>query len=274
MLRRAVAFVRRHRHAEEVAGEAIALNVLYRLLAIAGVSFGAGFAAAAITTTATISAPPARVPVPHRFALETPVQKQLVRFAHRYGPGSGIVYVWGGSGPFGFDCSGFAYYIHRRVDITIPRDSRSQWTSLQGRDVRKGHEKPGDVVYFDGSRSGVNAGPPPGHEGVYVGGGRFIEYYSTGRPAKIVRLRDESGYMGAKQWWHPTTVRKRHAHTIFWIARYFHVRIASAAARTVTFKPWRGHGRMSRPRFQRILRWAHHHGHRIGGDRRHLSVRF
>src|SRR4051812_42827274 len=135
MLRRTLGFLRRHRHAEEVAGEAIGLNLLWTLLRGAGV-FGAGFAAAAITTAS--SPPPARVPVPQRFALETPVQKQLARFAPRYGPGSGIVYVWGGSGPFGFDCSGYAYYTHRRVGITIPRNSRSQWTSLTGRDVRKG----------------------------------------------------------------------------------------------------------------------------------------
>jgi cell wall-associated NlpC family hydrolase len=271
MLRRLSRFVRRHKHAEEVAGEAIGLNLLWALLRGAGI-FGAGVAVAAIASTS--SAPPARVAVPHRLALETHVQKQLVRFAHRYGPGSGIVYVWGGSGPFGFDCSGFAYYIHRRVGISIPRDSRSQWTSLAGRDVGKGHEKPGDIVYFDGSRAGVNAGPPPGHEGVYIGGGRFIEYYSTGHPAKVVQLRYEPGYMGAKQWWHRTTVQKRHAHEIFWFARHFHVKIASAGGRSVTFKPWRGHGRMSRPRFQRILRWAHDNGHHTGGNRRHLAVRF
>jgi len=271
MLRRLVRFLRRHRHAEEVAGEAVGLNIVWTLLRVAGV-FGAGFAAAAITTAS--SPPPARVAVPQRLALETPAQKKLVRLAHRYGPGSGIVYVWGGSNPFGFDCSGFAYYIHRRVGIPIPRDSRSQWTSPAGHDISKGHEKPGDVVYFDGTLIGVNAGPPPGHEGVYIGGGKFIEYYSSHKPARVALLRDEPGYMGAKQWWQPTTVQKRHAHTIFWFARYCHVRIAYAAARTVTFKAWRGHGRIPRWRYRHILRWLHHSGHPHRGNPLHLQVRF
>lgn len=271
MLRRLTSFVRRHRRAEEVAGEAIGLDLVWVLLRYAGV-IGATAAIAAVASTS--SRPPARVAVPQHLALETHTQKQLVHFAHRYGPGSGIVYVWGGSGPFGFDCSGYAWYIHRRVGITIPRDSRSQWTSLQGRDVRKGHEKPGDIVYFDGSRFGVNAGPPPGHEGVYIGGGKFIEYYSTGHPAKTVLLRDEPGYMGAKQWWKPITVQKRHAHTIFWAARHFHVKIANASRRWVTFKPWRGHGRMSRGRFHRLLGWARHEHHATSGNRRHLAIRF
>lgn len=271
MLRRFKGFLRRHRRAEETAGVSIGLNLLWAGLRYAGVI---GATAAIASVASTSSAPAPRVAVPAKLALETHTQKQLVRFARRYGPGSGIVYLWGGSGPFGFDCSGYAYYIHQRVGITIPRDSRSQWTSLEGSDVRKGHEKPGDVVYFDGSRFGVNAGPPPGHEGVYIGAGKFIEYYSTGHPAKVVTLRDEPGYMGAKRWWKPTTVQKRHAHTIFWAARYFHVKISNAANRWATFKPWRGHGRMSQPRFRRIIRWAHHEHHATSGNRRHLAVRF
>lgn len=271
MLRRLKSFVRRHRHAEEVAGEAIGLDLVWILLRYAGV-FGAGIAIAAVASTS--SPAPARVPVPQRLALETPTQKQLVRFAHRYGPGSGIVYVWGGSSPFGFDCSGFAYYIHRRVGITIPRDSRSQWTSLAGRDIRKGHEQPGDVVYFDGSRSGANSGPPPGHEGVYIGHGKFIEYYSSGLPARVSLLKYEPGYMGAKQWWQPLTVQKTHAHLIFWVARYFHIRIANAAGRWVTFEPWRGRGHIPSRRYRRILRWLQHNHHRRAGNPRHLRIRF
>jgi len=273
MLRRPLAFFRRHRHAEEVAGEAIGLNLLWTVLRVAGV-FGAGWAAAAITTAS--SPPPARVAVPQRLALETPTQRAIVRTALRYGPGSGLVYVWGGASPFGgFDCSGYVFYVHGRQGIRIPRDSRGQWTSVQGLDVRKGHEQPGDVVYFQGFRGGANAGPPPGHEGLYVGHGKFIEYYSTGHPARIANLRDEPGYMGAKQWWQSITVQKRHAHLIFWFARYFHVRISNAARRTVTFEPWRGHGRIATWRYRQILRWLQHHPPaRDGGSPRHLKVRF
>lgn len=272
MLRRLHGFLYRHKQAEEVAAEAIALDLLWWILRRAGL-VGATLAIAAVTTMS--STPPARVAVPQRLALETPTQKQLVRFARRYGPGSGIVYVWGGDGPFGFDCSGYVNYLYRRVGITIPRDSRSQWTSLAGRDIRKGRERPGDAVYFTGSLTGANAGPPPGHVGLYIGGGRFIEYYSSGRPAKVAYLRDAGDYMGAKRWWQPITVEKRRAHLVFWFARRFHVRIAAASGRTVTFKPWRGKGRIPAWRYRTIVRWlAHHPPSRAGGNPRHLKVRF
>src|SRR5690348_12359753 len=100
MLRRVKGFLRKHRRAEETFGEAVGLDLVWAALRYAGV-FGAGAAIAAIASTSS-PAPP-RVAVPQRLALETATQKQLVRFAWRYGPGSGIVYVWGGSGPFGFD---------------------------------------------------------------------------------------------------------------------------------------------------------------------------
>lgn len=270
MLHRLTSFLRRHERAEETIGTSIALNLLWRVLFASGL-VGAGYAAAAITGTAPR---PIRVPVPHKLVLETATQHELVRFARRYGPGSGIVYVWGGDGPFGFDCSGYVNYLYRRAGISIPRDSRSQWTSLTGVDVRKGHEQPGDAVYFHGSTTGANAGPPPGHVGLYIGGGRFIEYYSSGRPAKVALLRDATDYMGAKRWWQPVTVEKRHAHAIEWTARHFHVKIGSAHDRWVTFRPWRGHGRLARARFRRLTRWAHRNGHRTAGNRRHLALRY
>jgi cell wall-associated NlpC family hydrolase len=272
----------RHRSLETKAGEAAAAGIgleigraLLKRAAPRLALFGAGVASAAVASALTATShPPARIAVPSRLALETPTQQLLVREGRRYGPGSGIVYVWGGSGPFGFDCSGYVQYVYRRAGIQIPRDSRSQWTSLSGVDVRKGHERPGDVVYFDGSLSGPNAGPPPGHEGLYIGHGKFIEYYSSGHPARISRLRGYPGYMGAKRWWRPLTVQKRHARAIFWFARHFHVKISAARARWVTFKPWRGHGHIPHVRYRHILHWIHANHHARAGNPRHLRIRF
>lgn len=262
-------FLRRHRQAEEVAAASVGLDLVWAALRYLGV-FAAGAAIASLTTT---TPPAVRVQVPFRLAAETPIQKQLVRFAYRYGPGSGIVYVWGGDGPFGFDCSGYVNYLYRRAGILIPRDSRSQWTSLTGSDVAKGHEQPGDAVYFQGDRSGPNAGPPPGHEGIYIGGGRFIEYYASGLPAHVASLRDAAGYMGAKRWWRPVTVQRRVAATVFWFARYFHVRVASSERRSVGFVP--SHGRMFPLwRYTRMVRWARHHARGVWGTRHQLHVRF
>lgn len=254
----------------EVLGEAVSLDLLWALVRYLGI-FGAGVAVAAVV--ATSSSAPRRVAVPSGLSWETPTQKLLVRYAKRYGPGSGIVYVWGGSGPFGFDCSGYVQFVYRKVGIRIPRDSRSQWTSLAGRDIGR-RVKPGDAVYFHGSTSGPNAGPPPGHVGLYIGDGRYIEYYSSGRPAHVALLRYAGDFMGGKRFWHPFTVQKRSSRLIFWFARYFHVKVAFARRRSVAFGSWRGHGRMSSRRYWRIVRWAHHNHHAVYGNRHMVHLRF
>jgi TP901 family phage tail tape measure protein len=124
----------------------------------------------------------------------------VVGFAKQFGAGSGITYTWGGVSPqTGFDCSGFLYSAYASAGIKIPRDTRSQWNDPNALDT-SGSEKPGDGVYFTGSLSGANAGPPPGHVGIYIGGGKYIEYYSQGKPAKISRLGDRGDYMGARRW--------------------------------------------------------------------------
>lgn len=261
------------KHGVETLAEALTLDLLWAALRAAGF-VGAGAAAAAILTTS--SPPPARAAVPQSLSLETPIQKQLVAFAHRYGPGSGIVYVWGGSKPFGgFDCSGFVFYLYERVGITIPRGSRAQWTSLTGRDIQKGHERPGDVVYFQGSLTGPNAGPPPGHEGLYIGGGKFIDYYSSGKPARVALLSSMPDYMGAKRWWPPITVVKRPSRTIFWFARYFHVRILAGANNNVTYAPWKGASyTFNKAKRERMVRWAHNHNHKTAGTTSRLRITF
>ncbi|MCI9889365.1 C40 family peptidase [Micrococcales bacterium 31B] len=75
----------------------------------------------------------------------------------------GVPYVWGGSTPSGFDCSGFTSYVYRQVGITIPRTSQAQWGA--GRAVSEAQARPGDLVVMSGG----------GHIGIYVGNGRMID---------------------------------------------------------------------------------------------------
>jgi NlpC/P60 family len=268
-------FLRRHRESEELLAGSFAGSLVWAL--VRQLLFGSAVAGAAVATSLLVSQAPGRVATvaaPQAYAVETVQQRQLVAAAKRYGPGSGIVYWWGGSSPLGFDCSGYVWFVHGRVGITIPRGSRLQWSSTAAVDVPRGRELPGDAVYFVGSTTGANAGPPPGHEGLYVGGGQFIEYYSSGLPAHYRTLASASDYMGAKRWWTPVQIPARYAGTVRWLARYFGVKIASSKGYRVVYKPWRGSGRFDRSKRRRIVAWAHRHHHPTAGDRSFLAVTF
>jgi cell wall-associated NlpC family hydrolase len=79
----------------------------------------------------------------------------------------GRPYVWGGTGPSGFDCSGFVWYVHK---ISGKNISRGLWGQMNaGPRVSKGQLQPGDSVFFANTYM-----PGLSHAGIYVGGGRFI----------------------------------------------------------------------------------------------------
>jgi peptidoglycan DL-endopeptidase CwlO len=92
----------------------------------------------------------------------------------------GKPYLWGGTGPDAFDCSGLVMMAYRAVGIDIPRTSEEQW--LWGPRIPAGHEQPGDLVFFAGS-DGTTAAP--GHVGLVIGHGEMIEAYATGFPIRI-----------------------------------------------------------------------------------------
>lgn len=79
----------------------------------------------------------------------------------------GIPYVYGGSSPSGFDCSGFTSYVYRQAGISIPRTASQQ----QAAATRVSNPQPGDLVFF---------GYPAYHVGIYVSPGRMIDAQRTG----------------------------------------------------------------------------------------------
>ena len=100
----------------------------------------------------------------------------------------GIRYVYGGSSPSGFDCSGFVCYVFNHFGIKLNRVACDQAT--QGTKVSKSNLQPGDLVFFD-TNGGMNK---INHVGIYIGNDRFI-HASSGSSAKKVVISDiNSGF--------------------------------------------------------------------------------
>jgi hypothetical protein len=113
----------------------------------------------------------------------------LVALAQQY---LGTPYVWGGSSPkTGFDCSGFVQWLYGQQGISLPRTTYQQYG--KGIPIPKTELKPGDIVFFEGSAKG------PGHEGLYIGNGKFIESPHTGAKIRISSLAGRRDFVGARR---------------------------------------------------------------------------
>jgi len=90
----------------------------------------------------------------------------------------GSAYVFGGTSPGGFDCSGFVWYVHKISGIAI---SRGIWGQLNGGPrITMANLVPGDTVFFANTYM-----PGLSHVGIYIGGGRFIHAVDESRGVGI-----------------------------------------------------------------------------------------
>jgi len=92
----------------------------------------------------------------------------------------GVPYVYGGSTPDGFDCSGFTSYVYKALVGPIPRIAQSQFDAAEY--VSREDLIPGDLVFFGSSAYSVS------HVGIYVGDGQFIHAPHTGDVVKYEYL--------------------------------------------------------------------------------------
>jgi len=97
-------------------------------------------------------------------------------------------YVWGGTNPGGFDCSGYMQYIYKKEGVAIPRTANQQ--SKIGKEVSRFELKKGDLLFFltDKSRN-----IPITHVGMYLGDDKFIHAASK-RKGIIITSFNKSRY--------------------------------------------------------------------------------
>lgn len=83
----------------------------------------------------------------------------------------GTPYVYGGTTPSGFDCSGFTQYVFAQHGKSLPRTAEQQRQAA----TPVSNPQPGDLVFF---------GAPAYHMGIYAGNGQIIDAGSSGSTVK------------------------------------------------------------------------------------------
>ena len=116
----------------------------------------------------------------------------------------GIPYSWGGGGAggpskgiaqgantVGFDCSGLVQYAFAKYGVKLPRVSYEQFRA--GKPVPTKAMRPGDLVFFNPGSNG------PGHVGIFIGNGKFLQAPQTGDVVKVSDLSSRSDLVGVRR---------------------------------------------------------------------------
>jgi len=100
-------------------------------------------------------------------------------------------YVWGGTTPDGFDCSGYVQYLYKKHNINLPRTAWAQ--SKKGTPVNKNNLQKGDLLFF---LTDKKRGIPITHVGIYIGNGQFI--HAASKKKGIIISPIDRGYYANK----------------------------------------------------------------------------
>ena len=103
---------------------------------------------------------------------------QVAAVAQQY---QGVPYVYGGSDPSGFDCSGFVMYVYAQFGIALPHSVSG--SAAAGTAISRDAALPGDIVIL------------PGHSGIYLGGGMFIDAPDYGRVVEVRPIYEDDYYI-------------------------------------------------------------------------------
>lgn len=122
------------------------------------------------------------------------ISNDVVQLSQKY---IGARYVWGGSDPSGFDCSGLAWYVYHKLGVILPAGSAQQFSSAYGRFIGSLPAlAPGDLVFFERTteETGIT------HVGIYAGNNVMIAARSERLGVRYVSLEDpfwSSRFVGA-----------------------------------------------------------------------------
>jgi cell wall-associated NlpC family hydrolase len=126
-----------------------------------------------------VAVPPAPVPA------ATPAAQAVVDTALAQ---LGKPYVWAGTGPNGYDCSGLTQFAYAAAGIHLPHSSGRQ--STQGLPVARDALLPGDLVSFYN---------PVSHVGIYIGNGQMVHAPTSGDVVKAVNMDSMPGFNSARR---------------------------------------------------------------------------
>jgi len=167
-------------------------SVLYYASAYAGGNFSvvsaqmpSGSSAAGCTGTAMAGGAPA-INAPNQ------VVATAIAFAEQQ---LGKPYLFGGTGPDSFDCSGLVMMAYRGAGVNIARTSEQQWATEVR--VPASQVQPGDLVFFVGADGTPTS---PGHVGLVIGGGKMIEAFATGFPIRVATYTNRNPMGFTRPW--------------------------------------------------------------------------
>lgn len=144
---------------------------------IALTPLAASVAVAPPAAAASVMFPPAPAPTP---TTQAAVDHALAQ--------QGKPYVYGGTGPGGYDCSGLTWSAYRAAGVQLPRTSRAQATA--GVEIPWYAMQAGDLITFY---------DPVGHVGMAIGNGMMVHSSTYGKPVSVVRVDSVPGYHSTRR---------------------------------------------------------------------------